>query len=262
MSIVWSTPLNHTDKIVLLALADNANDEGSCYPSIATVAAKCGLDARSVFRVMGRLEEAGHLSRHDRPGRSSTYTVHPCQPVTPDLKSPLTESHTTPDTESGPPLTHSEGTPDTQSPITIIEPSIEPSVNHRKAKQRLRVVSDPPEFSDLQAIYPRRSGTQDWPKALKAVNARISEGHTWDEILGGARRYALHIRAIGNEGTQYVKQAVSFCGTSKFFLEAWLAPVEKESTMDEILRLNSRSASPQHDDTVIEHEPDYLRIAR
>lgn len=135
MTLAWQAALPHADKIVLLALSDNANDEGHCYPSIQTIATKCGMDERSVFRVMGRLEDGGHLTRKERRGRSSIYRVHPCLLVTPDRPSPLTESHTTPDGKSYPPLTVSQGTPDRPSPITVIEPSIEPSPNQEALRE-------------------------------------------------------------------------------------------------------------------------------
>lgn len=136
MTIVWGTALPCTDKLVLLALADNANDEGHCWPSVQTLAAKCGIEPRSVTRVMDRLEHAGHLTRHERAGRSNDYTLHPRLKVTPDLKSPLTNGHPTPDRGSPPPLTVGQGTPDLKSPITIIEPSVEPSENRKSARER------------------------------------------------------------------------------------------------------------------------------
>ena len=41
MTLVWDMEqLNPTDTLVLLALADNASDEGNCFPSIGTIAKK------------------------------------------------------------------------------------------------------------------------------------------------------------------------------------------------------------------------------
>lgn len=49
MSRVWKTHCEtHTQKLVLLALADNANDEGHCWPSVDTLARKCDLTDRAV----------------------------------------------------------------------------------------------------------------------------------------------------------------------------------------------------------------------
>ena len=62
--------ISFAEKLVLLKLADMANDEGVCWPSNATIAAQCGLDARSVRRIVARLEGLGLVKRQAkfRPG--------------------------------------------------------------------------------------------------------------------------------------------------------------------------------------------------
>lgn len=76
MTQVWATDLpNAGNKIVLLALADNANDEGTCYPSLSTLARKCSMTARSVRRNLRDLEAAGLVRSEDRDGRSTVYTL-------------------------------------------------------------------------------------------------------------------------------------------------------------------------------------------
>jgi hypothetical protein len=62
MTRVWDVQLPHADKLLLLALADNANDEGLCWPSVATLARKAGMDERTVQRAIGRLVAAGHVT--------------------------------------------------------------------------------------------------------------------------------------------------------------------------------------------------------
>jgi hypothetical protein len=79
----------------------------------------------------------------------------------------------------------------------------------------------------LKSIYPRRGGSQRWPEALAAINSRLSEGHTWQEILDGAQRYADYIRATGKERTEHVQQAATFVGTLKSFTEPWDLPKTK-----------------------------------
>lgn len=68
---IWDhTPQKGNAKLVLLALADFANDKGLAWPSIPTVARKTGLSTRQVKRVLPKLEEAGeiHIERSG-PGR-------------------------------------------------------------------------------------------------------------------------------------------------------------------------------------------------
>lgn len=84
MTVAWALPVASTEKLVLLALADNANDAGCCWPSMATIARKCGLSERATRLAMRRLEAAGHVSSVDRVGTSRLYSVHPgtsCPPA-------------------------------------------------------------------------------------------------------------------------------------------------------------------------------------
>jgi hypothetical protein len=84
--------------------------------------------------------------------------------------------------------------------------------------------ASPAEFLDFKAAYPRRAGDPGWRKALRAANARLPEGHTWAEMIAGACHYAAFVRSSGKEGTEYVKQAASFLGPDKAFLETWNIP--------------------------------------
>jgi hypothetical protein len=55
MNWAWRQNLPSTAKLVLLALADAADDEGNCWPSVATIAGKAGVTTRTVRRVMETL---------------------------------------------------------------------------------------------------------------------------------------------------------------------------------------------------------------
>lgn len=84
MSLVWSLDLPDSQKIVLLALADSANDEGHCWPSMASLAKKCSKSERTIQGVIKELVEAGHLTRREVPGKGCDYYVHPrsdCAPA-------------------------------------------------------------------------------------------------------------------------------------------------------------------------------------
>jgi len=52
---------NPTRKLILLMLANNANDEGYCWPSISTIARDCEIKKDAVIRNIRALEEAGLL---------------------------------------------------------------------------------------------------------------------------------------------------------------------------------------------------------
>lgn len=66
MVAVWDGPQNiaGTDLLVLLALADHADDRGgSCYPKITRLAERCRVSDRTVQRSLRTLEQAGYIRR-------------------------------------------------------------------------------------------------------------------------------------------------------------------------------------------------------
>jgi hypothetical protein len=123
-------------KAVLMSLADRADEQWSCFPSLALIAAETELCERSVRRHLRELEDQGVVYTENRPGRRSRYTIG--AGITPDMK-----SSQTPDTESGHPghrvrpdnvsaRTKTTGTPDKNdippAPPIRINPHLEPSV--------------------------------------------------------------------------------------------------------------------------------------
>jgi hypothetical protein len=62
MTWAWTVRLPPTSKIVLLALADEANDSGFCFPSHQHVAKKSELGERTVRRMIKLLAAYNYLS--------------------------------------------------------------------------------------------------------------------------------------------------------------------------------------------------------
>lgn len=58
--IVWELELPHPQQTLLLALADNAHDDGTrCYPGVDYLVWKTGYDRRSIQRILRQLEADG-----------------------------------------------------------------------------------------------------------------------------------------------------------------------------------------------------------
>ena len=74
---VWKkSKATGNDKLVLLAIADNAWEGGTnAFPSIRHIAHKAGLDKRTVKRIIKKLIEMGELKRQLRHNQSSLFTV-------------------------------------------------------------------------------------------------------------------------------------------------------------------------------------------
>lgn len=87
MARIWEDgPENQSERFVLLALADHANDAGECWPSIATIARKTCLSERGARKIIRRLEASGWLETEVGGGRHgcSRYIINP-EPRTPLL---------------------------------------------------------------------------------------------------------------------------------------------------------------------------------
>ncbi|HEF4964370.1 TPA: helix-turn-helix domain-containing protein [Escherichia coli] len=81
-----------------------------------------------------------------------------------------------------------------------------------------------PEFEQAWQEYPKRAGGNSKSAAFKAWKARIREGIKPETMLDGVKRYAVWVRATGNTGTQFVKQAATFFGPDRHFDESWQQP--------------------------------------
>lgn len=105
-----------------------------------------------------------------------------------------------------------------KNPSASATPAVEPDVSRE---------ADSNWWLDFKLTYPPRAGDHGWRKAQRALHARQSEGHTLEEILAGAKRYAAFCEASGKSGTEYVKQACTFLGPDKPFLLPWDPPASK-----------------------------------
>jgi hypothetical protein len=130
MQLVWDAKLEPMQKLVLVAMADNANDEGECWPSVPYLARKTGAGTRTVQRAIIALDENGHLTRIEEPGKVCHYRIHPRQSDTPqgekrgrqDDTPPPSDSRSTPVTATGDPR-QSDGRTVKNRHSTVREPT-------------------------------------------------------------------------------------------------------------------------------------------
>ena len=77
---VWhETTAKGSDLLVLLALADSANDDGECWPGVDTIGSKTRMSRATVFRRLDALEEGGLIERLRR-GKRQTNVYRVCVP--------------------------------------------------------------------------------------------------------------------------------------------------------------------------------------
>ncbi len=73
MSAIWdNSQQTGSALLMLLAIADHANDDGVCWPSVETLAQKARVKARQAQNLIVQLEESGELVVHRGRGRNNT----------------------------------------------------------------------------------------------------------------------------------------------------------------------------------------------
>lgn len=171
MAWVWEHgPEKSTEKLVLLALADNANDAGECWPSISTIARKCSLSERSVIRAIGSLEKASYIMRRRRQDTSNLYRIN----FVGDKLSP-----TISDRESHTGVTESHQGGDRES----LKPSFNHQVNHNIRGEDSNF--SPSDFDEMQALLETMIGlpATNYQDA-EAIRECVKLGVTSEDIAG------------------------------------------------------------------------------
>jgi hypothetical protein len=168
MSRCWDTPCgSHTKKLVLLALADNANDGGECFPSMETIARKCDLSEQAVRNWIKEMEDDNWLSvdRSHKLKRSNIYTIRPPTPLTPNAVDPQPRLPRPPT-----PLTPTPNAVDPNRQGTVKEPSLSSASQEAEA---------------IWQAYPRKAGKK---PGLKAI-ARCLKETPFQELIRATHKF-------------------------------------------------------------------------
>lgn len=85
MTLVFNDEtLKGNEKLLMLAIADNANDSGVCFPSWSTLMKKTSMSRNSLAKWLGALEEKQYLFRKQRSRKngsktSNKFLIYPLQ---------------------------------------------------------------------------------------------------------------------------------------------------------------------------------------
>ncbi len=77
MAQCWPIKISPTQKSVLISLADNADDNGECWPSQTTIADRTCLSERAVRDAIKGLESLGYVVADRTNGRHTRYFICP-----------------------------------------------------------------------------------------------------------------------------------------------------------------------------------------
>lgn len=172
-----------TAKLVLVALADHANGDGECWPSMGAVADLAQCSTRQVSRCVDSLEAVGLVSRKRRRmnrGRMGSYVYQ--LPVTTGHTRPLdTDDHRTPEATT-------TGHPRPSPPDTSVrsEPPVEPPSEPKPSKHDFD--------ADFWEPYPLRHGKKVGQKQAREQWRKLNE-----HDRGLAAAAVVHYAAAAND---------------------------------------------------------------
>jgi DNA-binding MarR family transcriptional regulator len=118
---VWElSNVQGTRRLVLLCLADHANDQGTSWPCIATIAKECRLGRRGVQKILRKLVAAGAITVEQLGGGKSKATRYRVTANGGSLFGKLKKSQTA----NGGTQTANSGSPE---PLTLGSPELKTS---------------------------------------------------------------------------------------------------------------------------------------
>lgn len=168
LSACWPLDLSPSQKLVVISLADQANDEGVCWPSMASLMRRTCLSERAVRNALRDLEAGGYLRTHHREGRSSYYTV------TPAAGAPRQEMPDTPAPRAAHPGTTCR-TPRQQVPP-------EPSLNHQGTITE-------PIAAPVGAGYRGTRLSPSWGPDEESIQFAVDRGFSYDALREEVNRF-------------------------------------------------------------------------
>ena len=182
--VLRHSPATLGDRLVLLVLADKADEDGTnAWPSVATIAAESRLSERQAQRCLRNLEQTGQVVRHGRHRngnqRHGTYVYDVVMSVPKgDILSAKGDIH---DIQRVTPM----------SPDPSLEPPIEPLAaapqnEVRKGRPRNDI------WDALETLFGPASTRSAQTGRGKVVSSLTAAGATPDEIFKRAKRWALH----------------------------------------------------------------------
>lgn len=112
MALCWPMQMRPPAKAVLISLADMANDEGFCWPSLERISERTCFGRTAVIDAIAWLEERGVVRADRSNGRKTTYWVEPGSFTAEAVDIPSNQSATRTGTPDGP-VRHADptGTP-------------------------------------------------------------------------------------------------------------------------------------------------------
>ncbi|HDR9314158.1 helix-turn-helix domain-containing protein [Burkholderia vietnamiensis] len=212
-----------TARHVLLCLANYADADGkAAFPSTSRLESDTGLSESTIRRKLDVLEELGLIQKGNQAIVAAYIDRGDRRPVCYDMVMKKRGVVVTPGDERGVTVTgtgchgDANGVSLTSERGVTVTPNPSLTIN-KPSKNRSRSCDS--KFDEAWQQYPKRDGSNSKQAAQRAWNARIREGIDPGVLVAAVVAYAAAMKAAGNVGTPYVKQASTFFGRDRHFEE-------------------------------------------
>lgn len=211
-----------TLKVLLIAIANYANDVWECWPFQATLAYDTEISDRTVRRGLEKLKDMGFIEivprkRADGSNGSNLIRILPPTPSGQNVRTP-------PDKMSGPPDTAMSAPPDSK----VSGPN-EPSMNHQGMDKNLLgeddmsvdVVPAEPDYGLMYdevfwPNYPKRAGNSCKGEGRKKFIALCRKGVDPAKMVNAAKALKAYYEAERKIGSQYVPMVTTWFNQRRF----------------------------------------------
>ncbi len=225
MKVKVGNPLR---KLVLLKLADNANDQGECWPSYQHVADQCEISRRSAMRHIEALKDEGFLRVvHRKHGKDNSLNSSNIFVLTLDQGSDR-ESPGGGDTKSPGSDTESLGGSDTESPRTShsLEPVNESNTSSPNSAKENRVKATDEDYALANFIL---EGVRRLQPTFKPPNL--------DRWADDCRK----LRELDNRSLREIARVFTWANNDDFWQSNILSPAKLRKQFDQLQIKSSQS---------------------
>ena len=231
---------NPTRKLVLLKLADNANDKGECFPSYQHIADHCEVSRRSVISHIDALIKMGLVEkklRKNQDGSSSNLYILHLEKGSENISPP--SEQISPPSENG-------SLPPSENISPITNHSINQSINHINLSLQTKTPATSPakkfSFSDMDLAM---------AKEMFARIQKLNPNHKQPNFEAWANDIRLLSERDGKSHPEII-ELFEWANQDRFWQANILSPRKLREKWDVLVLQRNRQAKPRGDNLSME----------
>ncbi len=231
---------NPTRKLVLLKLADNANDKGECFPSYQHIADHCEVSRRSVISHIDALIKMGLVekkSRKNQDGSSSNLYILHLEKGSENISPP--SERISPPSENG-------SLPPSENISPITNHSINQSINHIDLSLQTKTSATSPtkkfSFTEMDLAM---------AKEMFARIQKLNPNHKQPNFEAWANDIRLLSERDGKSHPEII-ELFEWANQDRFWQANILSPRKLREKWDVLVLQRNRQAKPRRDNLSME----------